>query len=114
LTKGDYYEIAGIMGLRPGRFDWHETLFPHLVDLFVSFEVEGAEILKSVEGQSTIIKVMVSVMNDGLRSGQIISCFAESKNLARNMNETATRGNTRVPVGNCTLGRMVNVLWRDE
>ena len=87
LTKDDYYEIAGIMGLCPGQYDWHETLFPHLVDLFVSSEKEGNEIWKSVEKQPNIIEVMVSVMSNGLRSGQIIDYYNRhlwSQGYARN------------------------------
>ena len=73
LTDDDYYEIAGIMGLCPGQCDWHETLFPHLVDLFVSSEEEGQEIWNSVKQQPKLVAVMVDVMSDGIRSGQIIN-----------------------------------------
>lgn len=44
MTKEDYYEIAGIMGLCPGRVDWCDTLFPHLLDLFVSSDEEGQKL----------------------------------------------------------------------
>jgi|GEM_PF-6324197 len=73
LTDDDYYEIAGIMGLCPGQCDWHETLFPHLVDLFVSSEEEGQEILDSVKQHPNLVALMVDVMSDGIRSGQIIN-----------------------------------------
>lgn len=72
MTDQDYLEVAGIMGLCPGRCDWYETLFPHVVDLFVSSEDEGNAIWKSVEAQINIVKVMVTVMSDGLRCGHII------------------------------------------
>ncbi|MBR7114300.1 MAG: FRG domain-containing protein [Firmicutes bacterium] len=73
LTDEDYLEVAGIMGLCPGHGDWHETLFPHLVDLFVSGEEEGEAIWQSVESNLNIIRVMVTVMCDGIRHGQIIN-----------------------------------------
>lgn len=73
LSDEDCYEIAGIMGLCPGRRDWHETLFPHLVDLFVSSEVEALEIHNSVEQNPKIVNVMVSNMMNGIREGQIIN-----------------------------------------
>ncbi len=72
MTDQDYLEAAGIMGLCPGQCDWYETLFPHLVDLFVSSEEDGAEIRKSVESQINVVRVMVSVMSDGMRCGHII------------------------------------------
>ncbi len=73
LTTDDCYEIAGIMGLCPGQCDWHETLFPHLVDLYISSKEEGAAILESINRQPDIVQVMVSVMSDGLRERQIIN-----------------------------------------
>lgn len=74
MTDRDYLEIAGIMGLCPGQCDWFETLFPHVVDLFVSSSEEGQRIWKSVESQLNIVRVMVSVMSDGIRNGHIIRC----------------------------------------
>ena len=35
LSEDDYREIAGIMGLAPGRTDRIETLFPNALDLYV-------------------------------------------------------------------------------
>lgn len=87
LNKEDYFEIAGIMGLCPGHCDWHETLFPHLVDLFVSSEEEGEQIRKSVEENANIVEVMVRAMLDGLFSGQVINYFGRnvwSQGYARN------------------------------
>ena len=72
MTDQDYLEVAGIMGLCPGRCDWYETLFPHVVDLFVSSEDEGTAIWESVEAHINIVKVMVDVMSDGVRCGHII------------------------------------------
>ena len=66
------YEAAGIMGLAPGPFNWSETLFPHILDLFVSSPDEGLEIEKSCEQSSNIMSVMVSAMLDGMRNHQII------------------------------------------
>ena len=72
MTDRNYLEAAGIMGLCPGQCDWYETLFPHVVDLFVSSEEEGAAIWKRVEENINVVKVMVTVMSDGLRCGHII------------------------------------------
>ncbi|MGI6176172.1 MAG: F0F1 ATP synthase subunit beta [Christensenellales bacterium] len=59
-----------------------------------------------VDGEERVMEVAQHVGKDTVRCIML----AESKNLARNMNVTATGGNIRVPVGNCTLGRMFNVL----
>lgn len=72
MTDQDYLEVAGIMGLCPGQCDWYETIFPHIVDFFVSSEEEGTAIWESVEAQINVVKVMVTVMSDGLRRGHII------------------------------------------
>ena len=100
LTQDDYNEMAGIMGLCPGQCDWHETLFPHLVDLFVSSSEEGNEILKNVAGSPNIVKIMVTTMSDGLRSGQIINYLGRnlwSQGYARNYfrGENAYNAQTR-------------------
>lgn len=82
-----YYEVAGIMGLCPGNTDWHETLFPHLVDLFVSSKEEGNNLWKSVKDKPNIVEIMVRVMSDGLRSGQMLNCTGRdfwSQGYARN------------------------------
>lgn len=87
LKQEDDYELAGIMGLCPGHCDWHETLFPHLVDLFVNSEEEGQDLLRSIEAQPNIVSTMVSVMSSGLRQGQIINYFGRnmwSQGYARN------------------------------
>ena len=100
LAQDDYNEIAGIMGLCPGHCDWHETLFPHLVDLFVSSDEEGSKIWKSVEENPNIVRIMVTTMSDGLRSGQIINYFGRylwSQGYARNYfrGENAYNAQTR-------------------
>jgi len=87
MTTDDYYEIAGIMGLCPGHHGWYKTLFPHLVDLFVSSEEEGHEINENVKSQPNIVKIMVKVMSDGMRRGQIINYYGRcmwSQGYARN------------------------------
>ena len=73
ITKDDEYACAGVLGLCPGQCDWYETLFPHIVDLFVTSEEEGNQIIKSVEEQPNVVSVMVSAMMDGLRNHQIIN-----------------------------------------
>lgn len=87
ITTVDEYAYAGIMGLCPGQCDWYDTLFPHLVDLFVSSEEEGEQILKNIEKLPNIVSVMVSVMTDGIRNHQVIHVNGHdiySKGYARN------------------------------
>ncbi len=60
------------MGLCSGHCDWHETLFPHLVNLYVSSEEEGRRLWESVESQPNIVEVIVKAMSDGIRTGQVI------------------------------------------
>jgi hypothetical protein len=72
LTEDDYLEIAGIMGLCPGHTDWIDTLYPHLVDLFVCSKEQEDTIMASINSKKNIVSVMVNVMMDGIRSGQII------------------------------------------
>lgn len=99
LTKDDELEIAGIMGLCPGHCEWHDTLFPHVVDLFISSEKEGKEIWDSIMEQRNIVSVMVSVMINGIRNGQLIDyngreLFSQgySRNLFRGENAYNVQG----------------------
>lgn len=100
MTDADVLEYAGILGLCPGRCDWHETLFPHLVDLFVTNEEEGNAIWKRVEERVNIVSVMASAMTDGMRDYQIINVHGHdrySKGYARNYfrGESAYYGESR-------------------
>lgn len=73
LTKDDEYACAGILGLCPGQCDWHETLFPHLVDLFVASEAEGEKIIEATEQHPELVSLMVRMIMDGIRNHQIIN-----------------------------------------
>lgn len=87
LKEDDYLEIAGIMGLCPGHIDWIDTLYPHLVNLFVCSKEQGDIILDSVNSKKNIVSVMVNAMMDGIRSGQIIDYYGRhvmSQGYARN------------------------------
>lgn len=100
ITREDEYACAGVLGLCPGRCDWYETLFPHLVDLFVTSETEGKAILDSVERYPNIVSVMVSAMMDGIRDHQIINVNGRdilAKGYARNYfrGESAYYGESR-------------------
>lgn len=72
LTDDDYYEIAGIMGICPGHTAWMDTLFPHVVDGFVTSQAEADKIFKDVKKKSNVLKIMVDMMVCYLREGQII------------------------------------------
>lgn len=100
ITKDDEYAYAGILGLCPGQCDWHETLFPHLVDLFVTSEEEGNRIIERTEKQSDLISLMVSTITDGIRNCQIINVDGReiySQGYARNYfrGENAYYGESR-------------------
>lgn len=72
LTDEDVLTYAGILGLAPGQCDWHETLFPHVIDLWVSSEEEGKRIGDLVVEKKNIVAMMVKLMTDGIRNRQII------------------------------------------
>ena len=100
ITKDDEYTCAGILGLCPGQCDWDETLFPHLVDLFVTSEDEGKQIIESTKKHHNLVSMMVSVMMDGIRNHQIITVNGHeiySKGYARNYfrGENAYYGESR-------------------
>lgn len=99
LTKDDELEIAGIMGLCPGHCEWYDTLFPHVVDLFISSNKEGNEIWNNIMKQRNIVSVMVMAMINGIRNGQVIDyCGRElffqgySRNLFRGENAYNVQG----------------------
>lgn len=73
LTDEDYREVAGIMGLAPGHTDRPNTLFPNILDLYVSSKEEGDKIWKSVCSNRNVVAVMVNAMMDYIRSNQIIN-----------------------------------------
>lgn len=103
ITKEDEYTFARIMGLCPGQCEWYDTLFPHLVDLFVSSQEEGEQILRNIETFPNIVSVMVSVMMDGIRNHQVICVNGHdvySKGYARNYfrGESAYYGESRPSV----------------
>lgn len=80
-------ELAGIMGICPGDRDREQTLFPHLVDLYVSSEEEGNKIWSNVEKNKNIMDIIVNSMTDGLRPGQVIlynDKYVWSQGYARN------------------------------
>lgn len=100
MTDADILEYAGVLGLCPGHCDWYETLFPHLVDLFVSTEEEGHAIWKRIEEKVNVVSVMVGAMTDGMRDYQIINVHGHdrySKGYARNYfrGESAYYGESR-------------------
>lgn len=72
LTDDDALYLAGLMGLAPGVCDWMDTLFPNLVDLFVSCEEEAEKIRCAVNDNKKIVHMIVAEMLDGMRGGQII------------------------------------------
>ena len=59
-----------------------------------------------VNGQEVVMEVAQHIGNHTVRCIML----AGSEGLARNMDVTATGNNIQVPVGECTLGRMFNVL----
>lgn len=72
LTREDYLEIAGIMGLAPGHTDREFTLFPNLLDLYVSSKREEKQIWDSVCSNIKIVELMVNNLMDGFRQHQVI------------------------------------------
>jgi len=60
----------------------------------------------NVDGKERVMEVAQHIGKDTVRCIML----ADSENLARNMEVTASGSSIRVPVGECTLGRMFNVL----
>lgn len=73
ICDEDFVAIATHMGLAPSPCPWEETLFPHVVNLWVSSEAEGKEIQKQVEKHKSLIASMGNMMMDALSDRQIIS-----------------------------------------
>ncbi|MBD5150744.1 MAG: FRG domain-containing protein [Oscillibacter sp.] len=73
LSNEDYCAIAADMGLAPGPCRWEETLFPHVVNLWVSSEEDENAIQKQVEEHKQLIAIMGNMMMDTLSDRQIIS-----------------------------------------
>ena len=73
LAEDAYYAIAAEMGLAPSACSWEETLFPHVVDLWVSSQEEGNNILQLVADNRQLIATMGNLMMDALSDRQIIS-----------------------------------------
>lgn len=79
----------------------------------VDVEFKHGHLPKIKEALTVIISGEVRVMEVAQHIGaDTVRCImlAESDNLARNMEVTATGSGVRVPVGEATLGRMFNVL----
>lgn len=74
LSDEDYCAIAADMGLAPSSCPWEETLFPRVVNLWVSSEEEGNALQKRVEEHKGLIATMGNMMMDALSDRQIISC----------------------------------------
>lgn len=72
LTDEDVLAYAGILGLVPGQCEWYDTLFPHVIDFWVSSEEEGNLIWNSVVEKKNVVAMMVQLMTDGIRNRQII------------------------------------------
>lgn len=73
ISDEDYCAIAADMGLAPNSCRWEETLFPHVVNLWVSSEEEGNAIQKQMEENKHLIAIMGNMMMDALSDRQIIS-----------------------------------------
>lgn len=73
VSDDDYCAIAADMGLAPSPCPWEETLFPHVVDLWVSSEEESQAIQKQVEAHKETVASMGNMMLDALSDRQIIS-----------------------------------------
>lgn len=73
LTDDDYYSLASEMGLAPSQCPWEETLFPHVLDLWVSSDEESREIQSKVEKHKKQIAYMGNIMMDYLSDRQLVS-----------------------------------------
>ena len=73
VSEEDFYAIAADMGLAPSPCRWEETLFPHVVDLWVSSEKDAEEIQRLARENKHLIACMGNIMMDALSDRQIIS-----------------------------------------
>ena len=71
MTHSEYEVVAGIMGIAPGQTDRVDTLFPHLLDLYVSSEEEAEEVYCCVRDNPKPLELLVDRMMDSIRDGQI-------------------------------------------
>lgn len=100
VSDEDYCAIAADMGLAPSPCPWEQTIFPHVVDLFVCSKEQEAEIFDCVERHKSLISAMGNFMMDSLSDRQIISCRERlllSQGYARNFyrGENAYYGSSR-------------------
>ena len=61
-------ELAGFFGICPGRVDWMETLFPHMVDLFVDSKQAGESLWNDVINHSKLVNLVTRSLCDFIRS----------------------------------------------
>ena len=82
----------------------------------IDVEFENGHLPRIREALKVTINGKVCVMEVAQHMGRnIVRCImlSESENLARNMKVKATGSGIRVPIGECTLGRMFNVLGEE-
>ena len=82
----------------------------------IDVEFENGHLPRIREALKVTINGKVCVMEVAQHVGRnTVRCImlGESENLARNMKVKATKSGVRVPVGECTLGRMFNVLGEE-
>ena len=72
FSEEDYFTVAGLMGIAPSPCEWWDTLFPHLVDLWVTSEAEQIEIQRRIEEKKRILFLAVDLMMSSLRVGEIL------------------------------------------
>ena len=64
VSEEDYCAIAADMGLAPSPCPWEETLFPHVVDLFVCSKAQEEEIFDCVERHKSLLGIIGNLMMD--------------------------------------------------
>lgn len=74
VSEEYYCAIAADMGLAPSPCPWEETLFPHIVDLFVCSKAQEEEIFDCVERHKSLLGIIGNCMMDSLSDRQVISC----------------------------------------
>ena len=83
LKEDDFCMLAAEMGLAPSPCPWVETLFPHVVDLWVSSEEEGQDIQKRVEDRKGQIAMIGNLMMDYLSDRQVVTYRQPGTNESR-------------------------------
>jgi len=71
ITKDDYLEWGGVLGVCPWIKPETEVLYPYLLDLFVKSNDEGEKIWKEVQNQMPILQMIVDNLVCSMRDGQI-------------------------------------------